>query len=82
MNTHASTQSRQPYDPYMVALHLDGMEDQKDKLQAMIMAIRHAAPADDITLRNLIEVAKDIVEAHADWYRIRDYLGIQRGREE
>ncbi|WP_447918166.1 hypothetical protein [Achromobacter aegrifaciens] len=82
MTAHATAQSRPPYDRYMVGLHLDCMEDQKDKLQAMLIAIRDAASAEDVTLLHLIEVAKDIVENHAAWYRLRDYLGIKRGEQE
>lgn len=82
MNAHANEQSRKPYDKYMVALHLDVMEDQKDKLHSMLTAIRDAAPSDDMMLRNLIRIALDIVEAHGDWYRLRDCLGIKRGEDE
>ncbi|WP_445658346.1 hypothetical protein [Achromobacter sp. NCFB-sbj8-Ac1-l] len=82
MTAHATAQSRPPYDRYMVGLHLDCMEDQKDKLQAMLIAIRDAASAEDVTLLHLIEVAKDIVEHHAAWYRLRDCLGIKRGEKE
>ncbi len=82
MSTRTTAESRPPYDRYMVGLHLDCMEDQKDKLQAMLIAIRAAAPADDFNLRCLIQVANDIVESHGDWIWLRGHLGIKRGERE
>lgn len=81
MNSTAS-QSHTPYNRHMVALHLDIMEDQKDKLHSMLTAIRDAAPSDDVMLRNLIRIATDIVEAHGAWYQLRECLGIKRGEDE
>lgn len=81
MNAHPAARSRPLYDQYMVALHLDGMEDQKGKLHSMLTAIRDAAPSDDVMLRNLIGIALDIVEAHGDWYQLRECLGIKRGED-
>lgn len=74
----AASQACPPYDRFMVALHLDSMEDQKNKLQAMLIAIRAAAPSDDFNLCCLIEVAKDIVEEHGAWHQIRNCLGMKR----
>ena len=78
----AASQSRPPYNRCMVRLQLDIMEDQKDKLHSMLVAIRDAAPSDDVTLRNLIRIATDIVEAHGAWYQLRECLGIKRGEDE
>ena len=58
------------------------MEEQKNKLQAMLITIRNAAPSDDFNFRMLIQVANDIVEDHADWYRLRECLGIKEGSEQ
>lgn len=82
MKAHATAQSRTPFNRCMVGLHLDCMEDQKDKLHSMLIAIRDAAPSDDVTLRNLIRIATDIVEAHGDWCQLRECLGIKRGGDE
>ena len=78
MNQH--TQSQPTFNRDGAFLLLEGMEEQKNKLQAMLITIRNAAPSDDFNFRMLIQVANDIVEDHADWYRLRECLGIKEGR--
>ena len=77
MNQH--TQSQPTFNRDRAFLLLEGMEEQKNKLQAMLITIRNAAPSDDFNFRMLIQVANDIVEDHADWYRLRECLGIKEG---
>lgn len=80
MNQH--TQSQPTFNRDRAFLLLEGMEEQKNKLQAMLITIRNAAPSDDFNFRMLIQVANDIVEDHADWYRLRECLGIKEGSEQ
>ena len=61
----------------VVIAYYDIIERQKEKICSMIMAIKDAAPRDDIHLQNLASIASDVANEHSSWYELQKALGIK-----
>ncbi|ARP85776.1 hypothetical protein [Bordetella genomosp. 9] len=61
---------------FEVSHRLNCMDVQKDRVYAVLLAIREMAPKDDPNLLALIEVAHDLHADHTHWYALRKALGL------
>lgn len=58
-------------------LYLDCMEEQKERLRALLSVIQDlATPLGNPDLTTLVSLAADVNEDHARWYDLRECLGI------
>lgn len=59
-------------------LYLDCMEEQKERLRALLSVILDlATPLSNPDLTTLVSLAADLNEDHARWYDLRVCLGIE-----
>ncbi|MFY3535268.1 hypothetical protein [Achromobacter denitrificans] len=65
-------------NPDEARLYLDCMEEQKERLRALLSVIQDlATPLGNPDLTTLVNLAADVNEDHARWYDLRKCLGIE-----
>jgi hypothetical protein len=77
MNTHPNVAKP---DLVTASIYLECMEEQKERLRALLWAIRVSVEdSDDDTVKALVRLAETTTADHANWYALRDALGIPEG---